>query len=131
MNRQFFIAGVKFRPAAEIREAAKELKVGDFLTLVPEPDNKFDPNAVKLIHVSKVDEEEIYLLGYVPKKFSSEVSGLLSIGAPVECKVVSVNLDKSTWEMFEVAISIPIDEEDPQDDPRDEPMLDEMEGSKY
>ncbi len=117
MKRQFFIAGVKFRPAAEIHEAAKEMKVGDTLYLIPEPTNKFDPNAVmikakykSIVHDFEVEKESF--LGYVPKKFSSEVSGMLSIGAPVECKVVAVNLDKSTWEMFLVEVSIPVDETD-------------------
>jgi hypothetical protein len=115
MKRTFFIAGVKFRPQAEIREAAKEMKVGDTLTLEAEPTNKFDPNAVRILatvtNSSFKDASAFAFLGYVPKKFSSEVSGLLSIGAPVTCTVKTVDPNKSTWEMFEVEVGLPIDEE--------------------
>lgn len=112
MKRLFFIAGVKFRPIPEIHTAAKFMKVDDYLILRPEPTNKFDPNAVQIIFKGVFGEREPIFLGYVPKKYSSEVSGMLSIGAPVECKVVAVNLDKSTWEMFLVEVSIPVDEGD-------------------
>lgn len=112
MKRQFFIAGVKFRPATEIQAAAKELKVGDALKLYPEPTNKFDPNAVKIYSIPAPPSDEAYFLGYVPKKFSSEVSGLLGIGAPVNCIVDEVNPSAKTYEMFKVTISLPIDEEE-------------------
>jgi hypothetical protein len=118
MKRQFFIAGVQFRPRAEISVAAKELKIGDKLLLVPEPTNKFDPNAVKIVldyeeSVNEDEEKHVSLfLGYVPKKYSSEISGLLSIDAPLICTVKAVDGNKSTWEMFEVEVGIPIDEDE-------------------
>jgi hypothetical protein len=118
MKRQFFIAGVQFRPRAEINQAAKEMQVGDLLTLEVEPTNKFDPNAVKIMlryEESVSDTEEKYVdifLGYVPKKFSSEVAAMLSIGAPIQCTVDEVNPQAKTYEMFKVTISIPIEEEE-------------------
>ena len=112
MKRSFFIAGVQFRPKEEINAAGKDLVVGDTLLMVPEPDNKFDPNAVKLIHVLKTDEEYICFLGYVPKKFSSEVSALLSIGAELQCVVDEVNPAAKTYEMFKVTIRLPIEDEE-------------------
>ena len=45
-QRSFYIAGVKFHQLATIIE---KLKVNNKLTLVPEPTNKFDPNAVNKI----------------------------------------------------------------------------------
>lgn len=106
MKRQFFIAGVQFRPKDEIAAAAKQMEVGGGLILKPEPTNKFDPNAVQILTT-----EDIFL-GYVPKKFSSEVSALLSIEAPLICTVDEVNPSAKTYEMFKVTISIPIDEEE-------------------
>ena len=111
MKRQFFIAGVQFRPKDEIAAALKDLAVGDTLTLVPEPDNRFDPNAVRLVHALKTDKEEICFLGYVPKKFSSEVSALLGIGTPVICTVDEVNSAAKTYEMFKVTVSIPVEDD--------------------
>jgi hypothetical protein len=105
MKRQFFIAGVQFRPRAEINEASKKIQVGDTLVLEPEPTNRFDPNAVKILSGGG-------FLGYVPKKFSSEVSAMLGIGAPIVCTVDEVNAAAKTYEMFKVTISIPVEEED-------------------
>ena len=107
MKRSFYVAGVQFRPKEDIAKAVKEMKVGDQLILDPEPTNRFDPNAVKIL---RGDD----FLGYVPKKFSSEVSALLSIGAPVVCTVDEVNPAAKTYEMFKVTVSIPVEEEIPE-----------------
>lgn len=116
MNRTFYIAGVQFRPQTEIKAAAKEMKVGGLLKLYPEPSNKFDPNAVKIYSIPDPPSDEAYFLGYVPKKFSSEVSALLSIGAPVECVIDEVNPEAKTYEMFKVTIK-EVDEEAKEEDP--------------
>jgi len=112
MKRQFFIAGVQFRPAAEIAMAKKALQVGDQLHLEAEPTNKFDPNAVKIIFDMTDNGEDAtpLFLGYVPKKFSSEVSALLGIGAPLTCTVDEVNSAAKTYEMIKVTVAILVDE---------------------
>lgn len=118
MKRQFFIAGVQFRPRTEIDAAAKEMKVGDELLLIPEPTNKFDPNAVKILlnftEAANEDEdrEVSIFLGYVPKKFSSEVSAMLERDIPLVCIVDEVNPSAKTYEMFKVTVSIQVDEEE-------------------
>ena len=114
MKRQFFIAGVQFRPRPEIDAAAKQMEVGGGLILKPEPTNKFDPNAVQILTT-----EDIFL-GYVPKKFSSEVTALLSIEAPIICTIDEVNPAAKTYEMFKVTISIPIEEGDNEDELEDD-----------
>jgi hypothetical protein len=121
MKRQFFIAGVQFRPRHEIDAAAKELKPGDTLELTHELTNKFDPNAVKISQLITDNEGTIdfVFLGYVPKKFSSEVSAMLGIGAPVVCTVDEVNPSAKTYEMFKVTVSIPVNEEGPRDKDED------------
>lgn len=113
MKRTFFIAGVQFRPGKDIEKAAKNIKPGDVLLLTPEPDNKFDPNAIK-IEYSSQDQGTTIFLGYVPKKFSSEVSALLSIGTPISCIVESVDVKAKTYEMFNVTIKT-TDEEQKQE----------------
>lgn len=111
MKRQFFIAGVQFRPQLEIKKAAEIMKERDYLLLKPEPTNKFDPNAVQIILKGEIGKREPIFLGYVPKKYSSEVSALLGIDAPVQCIVDEVNPQAKTYEMFKVTISLPMDEE--------------------
>jgi len=105
MAKSFYIAGVKFRPRNEIDRALRELKVGDILTMSPEPTNKFDPNAIQIIFNSGIesDSPDIFL-GYVPKKFTSDVSADLEIGVNLECQVESVNPKSPTYEMFKVII---------------------------
>ena len=116
MKRTFFIAGVQFRPRWEIDAAVKQIEISDQLTLVPEPANKFDPNAVQIYYESLIGEdlekgELATFLGYVPKKFSAEVSAMLEIGAPIICTVDEVNPSAKTYEMIKVTIQIPVDEE--------------------
>jgi hypothetical protein len=113
MKRSFFIAGVQFRPKGDIAIAGAKLKEGDILTLAPEPTNKFDPNAVQIFTNYKTAADETttdnHFIGYVPKKYSSEVSALLGIDAPVQCTVDEVNPAAKTYEMFKVTVSIPLE----------------------
>ena len=109
MKRTFYVAGVQFRPRHEIDQAAKGLSAGDKLVLMPEPTNKFDPNAVQ---IQTIGGERAIFLGYIPKKFSSEVSAMLGIGAPVICTVDEVNPSAKTYEMIKITVQIPVDEED-------------------
>lgn len=112
MNRTFFIAGVQFRPHGDISIAGAKMNAGDLLQLIPEPTNKFDPNAVKIIFSQSTTEGLITVfLGYVPKKYSSEVAGMVSIGTPVECIVEAVDPLAKTYEMFKVTVKIPVEEE--------------------
>ena len=105
MKRSFYIAGVQYRPRNEILTAAKELNEGDVLILEPEPTNKYDPNAVKIL------TEEGIFLGYVPKKFSSEISAMLQIDENLECIIDIVDPAAIFWEMFKVTIQdIPSEE---------------------
>lgn len=107
MKRTFYIAGVQFRPKNEISQAAKEMKVGDVLRLSPEPENPYDPNAVRIefdMETTDIHTGGNIFLGYVPKKFSSEVAGMLSIDAPLECIVDAVDPGAKTYEMFKVTV---------------------------
>ena len=95
---KFYIAGVKFH---QYKSILHDITKGDNLMLDPEPTNKYDPNAVQ-IHFNNSDKAAF--LGFVPKKFSSEISGLLEIGKELECVLVEFNKTAPTWEMFEVEI---------------------------
>jgi hypothetical protein len=117
MNHQFFIAGVQFRPRDEINRAVKQLEVGELVSLEREPDNKFDPNAVKILTsiINQDEMEEDIFLGYVPKKFSSEVSALLDYDVVVNCTVTAVNPLAKTYEMIQVELTEDIGEEEPEE----------------
>ncbi len=98
MNRSFYIAGVQFRPKDITNKVMKQLKKGDYLDLVPEPTNKFDPNAIQICF-EDLDSPDMIHLGYVPKKFSAEVAGLLETDIDLECIVEEINSSAKPWEM--------------------------------
>ena len=66
------LAGANFRPA-EAKEIVRQLSVGNHLDLEAEPDNKYDPNAVKVV----LEGEH---LGYVAKINNPEVARALADG---------------------------------------------------
>ena len=97
--RDFYIAGVQFHKSVSIQDKLKE---GDELTIRPEPTNKFDPNAVALLYLDE-DLGDV-MVGYVPAKFSGEISALLLTAEEVTCTLTEVNLTNKTWERFRVEI---------------------------
>ena len=104
-EKKFFIAGVQHH---ELHEVIGDLKEDDELDLICEPDNKFDPNAIRI-------EIEDTMLGYVPKKFSAEVSAALEVGHDLECKITKLTPSAKPWEQCEVTIA-QIDTEDDEED---------------
>jgi len=93
IERTFFIAGVKFH---DLGKVIKDLFEGVGLTLVAEPKNKFDPNAIRIEH-------EGTMLGYVPKKFSAEISAALEVDS-IECKITKLSPSAKPWEQCEVSV---------------------------
>jgi hypothetical protein len=101
MNRTFFIAGAQYH---NLSKEINRLKLNDLLELKTEPENKFDPNAVRIMLGDS-------FLGYVPKKFSSEVTSMLEIGIYLECKVIELNPKGKPWEMCKVMVKEITEEE--------------------
>ena len=106
MNHSFFIAGVQFRPTG-VKEEIKKLLKHQNLILEPEPENEFDPNAIKII---SINEEGKAFLGYVPKKFSAEILAALEVGIDLECIVEEINPSAKPWEICKVVVKDVISE---------------------
>lgn len=98
-THEFFIAGVQFH---ELKSVINDLSEGDNLTIIPEPSNKFDPNAVRIEYLGK--DYSSTMLGFVPKKFSSEVTAALEVGKELECILVKLNKSAKPWEQAKVEI---------------------------
>lgn len=109
MNFEFFIAGVKFHRA---KECIDKLTIGTELNMIPEPDNKYDSNAVMLIFDSEI---ETYMLGYVPAKISGQVSAFLETGDFPVCLITELNPEGKPWEWIKVVIKEDNDEEESTD----------------
>jgi hypothetical protein len=67
----FEIAGVKYHAENFI---AAQVQAGDIVDLVPEPKNKYDPNAIKVMKTG-------FHIGYVPKMFTFDVHAVLERGS--------------------------------------------------
>lgn len=91
----FYVAGVQFH---ELKSIHDKIESGAKLQLIAEPSNEYDPNAVRI-------EFENFMLGYVPRKFSSQIAGYLTI-EPLTCEVVTIDMKKKTYEQLLVEIYI-------------------------
>ena len=91
---EFFIAGVQFHQAKTV---INEIEVGDEILMEPEPSNKYDPNAIKLMYGDT-------MLGYVPAKFSGSVSAFLETADDPICEITYVNPKAKTYEQLKVII---------------------------
>lgn len=78
-----YLRGNNFRPI-EAKAIANELAEGDVLTLMREPGNQFDPNAIMVLDPNT----EIHL-GYVAKEVAQELAPLMDEGRAFACQVES------------------------------------------
>jgi hypothetical protein len=73
------------------------LHVGESVSLVREPDNAFDPRAVRI-------DWQGHKLGYVPRIDNAAVSHLLDNGQGVSAKIVSLNESDNPWDRIDFAV---------------------------
>ena len=88
------LAGFRYHEGKEIWD---ELKVGDALELVREPDNPYDPKAVRV-------DWHGHVLGYVPRAENAAVGKLMDRGEPVEARIVKLRKSRNPRErvLFEI-----------------------------
>lgn len=67
-----------------------EMKVGDPLALVREPDNTYDPNAVRV-------EWRGEKLGYVPRADNADLARHMDRGTKVEARISRLAEDRNPW----------------------------------
>lgn len=99
---EFYVAGIQHH---KLHTCIKEIVVGDILTLIPEPSNRFDPNAVRIEYPSLNQGTEV-MIGYVPKAkgdFSTKISAALMV-RNLRCEVLELNPEAETWEQLKVGI---------------------------
>lgn len=93
--KEFFVAGVQHH---DLHKVISDLEEGDELDLIPEPTNKFDPNAVK------IEAPDSVMIGYVPKKFSSEIAAAIDLGDDLICTITHLDPKAKPWEQCKVVI---------------------------
>ncbi|MDO5117866.1 MAG: HIRAN domain-containing protein [Eggerthellaceae bacterium] len=94
----FYIKGFKNFDGAS---ALKKLKVGKKLDLIPEPDNPYDPCAMRV-------ERKGVKLGYIPKEKNYMMSLMSFYGhADVfECRILQVDRKADPWNQVRIGIFI-------------------------
>lgn len=92
------LAGFRYHEGKEIWD---ELKVGDALQLVREPDNPYDSKAVRV-------DWRGHVLGYVPRAENAAVARLMDRGEPVEARIVKLRKGRNPREriLFEVYLGL-------------------------
>lgn len=98
VTHKFYIAGVQHHQMYKVLDKLKE---GLYLYLSPEPTNKYDPNAIKITFPTV---HEYIMLGYIPKRFSSEISAVIEIEKIIDCVIVTFDKNAKPWEQCEVEI---------------------------
>lgn len=77
---KFQVAGLYYRPYYNQHRAA-QLKINEPLQLIAEPDNNFDPNAIKVMTMDNVE------IGYMPKNLAAQWNAFLD--KLYECHIIS------------------------------------------
>ena len=113
---EFYVAGVQHH---SLHTILQEVQEGDELLVIPEPTNKYDKNALKIIYESLANNTPV-MIGYVPGKLSAQVSASLDACQAFECKVLEFNPDAKPWNQIKVIIK----EYDPDDLVEDDDLED-------
>ena len=99
-NWMFYVAGVQHH---RLHKCIMDLEVGKSLSLVLEPTNTFDKNAVQVVHSNMAGD--IYQLGYVPKKSSKEIHDcLVRPGKITTCTITRLEPDEKPWMQLQVIV---------------------------
>lgn len=88
------LAGFQFH---EGKALWAQMKVGDVLTLVREPDNAYDPRAVRV-------EWQGHKLGYVPRRENEAVARQLDRGNKLEARIVQLRKHRDPWKRIEFEV---------------------------
>lgn len=94
----FYIAGFQRYEGATVFD---QLKVGTALSLVPEFDNPYDPDAIALYF-------EQTMVGYIPRDLNEAIAQLLYFGHSelFECHILQVNPENDPWKQVRVGIYV-------------------------
>lgn len=79
----------------------RQIKVGDRLDLIREPDNRYDPNAIRV-------EWHGHQLGYVPRAENRVIAAAIDAGERLSGRVSSIGDNENPWQRvaFEVFIEL-------------------------
>lgn len=93
------LAGFQYHAGKQLWD---EMKVGDALTLVREPDNPYDAKAVRV-------EWRGQKLGYVPRRENADIARLMDRGAKLEARITRLLASRDPWQRIRFEILAPLE----------------------
>ena len=90
------LAGFRYYDAGALWD---EMKVGDALALVREPDNPHDANAIRV-------EWRGHKLGYVPRRENADVARQIDRGTPVRARISRLQTSRSPSKRIEFEVYV-------------------------
>lgn len=104
VEREFYITGIRYHSACQGSDcgALPGVKVGDMLLLEEEPENAYDPMAIRVL----TQEREV--LGYVPRYYNKAILARLHDGMGYSCKITEVNANmRNCSECLKARLTMP------------------------
>ena len=92
------LAGFQYH---EARQVWDQLREGDVLELAREPDNVYDPRAVKVLWHGT-------MLGYVPRRDNEAVARLLDRGTVLEARITRLVKTRNPWQRILFEVYLPL-----------------------
>ncbi len=78
-----------------------EMKVGDRLDLIREPENRHDTRAVRV-------EWRGQKLGYVPRRENADIARLMDKGSSLEARITRLTESRDPWQRVRFEIVLPL-----------------------
>lgn len=103
----FKVAGIKYEKRGEKAYEAQVTK-GHKVSFVPEPSNKFDPYAVKVLYHYLVGDDKVreLHLGYIPKEYSKNFCRVIrALGGDLTGQIVQVFKDNKNNRVKGIRVS--------------------------
>ncbi|HWQ39035.1 MAG TPA: HIRAN domain-containing protein [Burkholderiales bacterium] len=92
------LAGFQYHDGKAVWE---EMKVGDRLVLVREPDNPYDARAVRV-------EWNGRMIGYLPRVENAAVARQLDHGNRLEARITRLTRHRDPWKRVELEVFLPL-----------------------
>ena len=104
VTREFYITGIRYHSACQGSDcgALPGVKVGDILLLEEEPENAYDPMAIRVL------TQEQKVLGYVPRYYNKASLARQHDGMGYSCKITEVNANmRNCSECLKARLTMP------------------------
>jgi len=95
------LAGFQYHQGKQLWE---DMKAGDELILVREPDNPYDAKAVRV-------DWRGQKLGYVPRRENADIARLMDKGAKLEARISRLLESRDPWQRVRFEILVPLEPE--------------------